>query len=560
MKKIHVHFIFTAITLLFLMSGLNMIQLFDWDEVNFAEAAREMSISKNYLYVQIGFEPFWEKPPLFIWFQAFFQNLFHTHSSWVYKMPNVIAGVISVNLVYHIGDRLGKRMLGAFWALATLFTFAPFIYWRSGIIDPVFNLFIFLAIYKWYQITQSYLREERAHLYYLMVGVFLGLAFLTKGPVAVLIFGLVVVFVTAIRSKWHELLNPLILLSVLGFLLSIGLWVLPLLNSNGQEFLTHFFWYQVELFKGQIPYHNQPWFYHIVVLLILAFPTSTLALPHLFGNRVMDRDVDTWNLMMRTLFWVVLVVFSITTTKIIHYSSLCWWPLTYFGAYQVYLLHTNRWHFPYWLNLPLFISGLALILALWILPLVVIIEPTPQLLLQKLDVFSLGILNAAPKWNWTTLLPATLFTFWFLGWLILSLFKKNPSPGYLFLISGSVALISALTLIPQTADVLQKPLVSKIKSLRAQGKFVEVHGFKTYALYFFGEFQPKDFQNLKPLNPAAANEEYPQQQNRRSHAHNPANPHPVYIITKNDHKPDDWFLNRYKTVENFSGYVLWVSK
>ena len=71
MKKIHVHFIFTAITLLFLMSGLNMIQLFDWDEVNFAEAAREMSISKNYLYVQIGFEPFWEKPPLFIWFQAF---------------------------------------------------------------------------------------------------------------------------------------------------------------------------------------------------------------------------------------------------------------------------------------------------------------------------------------------------------------------------------------------------------------------------------------------------------------------------------------------------------
>jgi hypothetical protein len=33
-------------------------------------------------------------------------------------------------------------MLGAFWALATLFTFAPFIYWRSGIIDPVFNFFI----------------------------------------------------------------------------------------------------------------------------------------------------------------------------------------------------------------------------------------------------------------------------------------------------------------------------------------------------------------------------------------------------------------------------------
>lgn len=36
--------------------------LFDWDEVNFAECAREMLVSGDYLHPQIDFEPFWEKP------------------------------------------------------------------------------------------------------------------------------------------------------------------------------------------------------------------------------------------------------------------------------------------------------------------------------------------------------------------------------------------------------------------------------------------------------------------------------------------------------------------
>jgi 4-amino-4-deoxy-L-arabinose transferase-like glycosyltransferase len=49
---------------------LGWVQLFDWDEVNFAEAAREMLLTGQWTYVQIDFQPFWEKPPLFIWMQA----------------------------------------------------------------------------------------------------------------------------------------------------------------------------------------------------------------------------------------------------------------------------------------------------------------------------------------------------------------------------------------------------------------------------------------------------------------------------------------------------------
>ena len=41
---------------------LGHVHLFDWDEINFAESAREMLASGNYNIVQIDYTAFWEKP------------------------------------------------------------------------------------------------------------------------------------------------------------------------------------------------------------------------------------------------------------------------------------------------------------------------------------------------------------------------------------------------------------------------------------------------------------------------------------------------------------------
>lgn len=48
---------------LLLFSFLGGVHLFDWDEINFAELAREMVVSGNYLSLQLDFVPFTEKPP-----------------------------------------------------------------------------------------------------------------------------------------------------------------------------------------------------------------------------------------------------------------------------------------------------------------------------------------------------------------------------------------------------------------------------------------------------------------------------------------------------------------
>jgi hypothetical protein len=112
-----------------------------------------------------------------------------------------------------------------------------------------------------------------------LVGIFLGFAFLTKGPVAIGIVGFVVLWVTAARGKWYEIFNWKLLLSLIGLASVIGLWVFPLLQSNGAQFLEEFIAYQIVLFKGQIQWHNQPWFYHIIVLFFLAFPSHCSPCP-----------------------------------------------------------------------------------------------------------------------------------------------------------------------------------------------------------------------------------------------------------------------------------------
>jgi 4-amino-4-deoxy-L-arabinose transferase-like glycosyltransferase len=62
-KKLYPFIIFVS-AVIFFIPFLGSVHLFDWDEINFAESAREMIVTGNYSRVQIDFHPFWEKPPL----------------------------------------------------------------------------------------------------------------------------------------------------------------------------------------------------------------------------------------------------------------------------------------------------------------------------------------------------------------------------------------------------------------------------------------------------------------------------------------------------------------
>src|SRR5210317_1808862 len=78
---------------------LGNVHLFDWDEINFAESAREMIITGDYLNVRVNYELFWEKPPLFIWMQVASMKLFGINE-FAARFPNAIVGIITLLVLF----------------------------------------------------------------------------------------------------------------------------------------------------------------------------------------------------------------------------------------------------------------------------------------------------------------------------------------------------------------------------------------------------------------------------------------------------------------------------
>jgi 4-amino-4-deoxy-L-arabinose transferase-like glycosyltransferase len=128
---------------IFFIPFLGGVHLFDWDEINFAECTREMINMGDYLRVYINYAPFWEKPPFFFWLQAIAMKLFGV-GEFAARFPNAICGVITLIVIYNIGEKLYNKKFGLIWALTYFGSVLPFLYFKSGIIDPYFNLFIFL--------------------------------------------------------------------------------------------------------------------------------------------------------------------------------------------------------------------------------------------------------------------------------------------------------------------------------------------------------------------------------------------------------------------------------
>lgn len=146
-------FIFIAACLLYIPFIGNM-PLFDWDEINFAECAREMLASNNYSDVQLYFHPFWEKPPLFIWLQAISMNVFGVNE-FAARFPNALCGVITLMVLYKTGKELNDQKFGLTWAFVYASTLLPHLFFKSGIIDPWFNLFIYISVYYLVQHTNN---------------------------------------------------------------------------------------------------------------------------------------------------------------------------------------------------------------------------------------------------------------------------------------------------------------------------------------------------------------------------------------------------------------------
>jgi 4-amino-4-deoxy-L-arabinose transferase-like glycosyltransferase len=471
--------------------------LFDWDEINFAEAAREMLVTKDWLTVQINYLPFWEKPPLFIWMQAISMKIFGVNE-FAARFPNAVCGVVTLLVLFRLGRSILNSKLGLLWSLLYACSILPFLYFKSGIIDPWFNLFIFLGIYYIAKFTFSEISLDR----YKFVGLsalFIGLGVLTKGPVALLIFGLVT-FIYFVTKKFRVKFSfgHILLFSII-FLLVGGFWfILQLLNGN-IEIVKDFFEYQIRLFQTEDAGHGGFLFYHFVVLFVGVFPASIYAFLNFNRFRKDERkqffEFKNW---MLILFWTVLILFTIVKTKIIHYSSLGYFPLTFIAAFLIYKQLEQKETLPKWIKILVLFVGF-----LWSLIVVVIqiIAANKEEIIKMKsikDEFALGNLQANVHWSGFEFLIGLLF---FVALVFVFVSKRftvqNQIIGSLF-ITLIFIYSTIVVIIPRVEGYTQNAAITFYKSRQGEACYVKTVGFKSYADLFYAAKTPTE--NLNANN------------------------------------------------------------
>ena len=463
--------------------------LFDWDEINFAEAAREMLVTNDWLTVQINYLPFWEKPPLFIWMQALSMKVFGINE-FAARFPNAICGIVTLLVLFRLGRSILNSKLGLLWTLLYACSILPFIYFKSGIIDPWFNLFIFLGIYNISAFTRS---TDKLHRYRFvgLSALFIGLAILSKGPVALLVFGLVTVIYFIVK-KFKVKFNFLqILLFLLISLFVGGFWfILQALNGNS-EIVKDFFVYQVRLFQTKDAGHGGFLFYHFVVLFIGVFPASIYAFLYFKrfqkDERLVFFEFKTW---MVILLWTVLILFTIVKTKIIHYSSLAYFPLTFLAAYYIYKLLEQKESLPKWIKMMVISLGFVWSLILVALQFVAMNKEKITKMNVIKDDFAVGNLQAQVHWTGFEFLIGALF---FVALLFIFLYKRFTTQNQIIasLIATLLFIFSTVVLIvPKVEGYTQNAAIEFYKSRQNEDCYVKTVGFKSYADLYYTAKKP----------------------------------------------------------------------
>ena len=218
------------------------LPLIDPSEGRYATIAQKMAETGDYvtpLILKDGeWIPFLGKPPLYFWVLSASINIFGVNEFAV-RMPGIIASTALLFLMFWVIKRYKDEESAYLSVLITGTSGLFFIVSTTILADVVMTLFAIGALFLYY----GFLNETGKRMRYMLslaVFAFLGLAFLCKGPVALVIFGLPVFLWTLVNNQWHTLKYHAWISGMALFLLITTPWFY-FASKIHPDFLEYFF-------------------------------------------------------------------------------------------------------------------------------------------------------------------------------------------------------------------------------------------------------------------------------------------------------------------------------
>lgn len=348
---------------------LGRMGLVDETEPLFAEAARQMTVTGDWLTPYFNGEPRFDKPPLIYWLMAIAYHIFGVNALAA-RLPSALAAIALTALGFYTLRRFGfpnpaaaqgieadeallfetqvQLRLSAWIGSAAIALNVQTIAWgRTGVSDMLLTGCMGSALLAFFCGYAQPNRPRRQMGWYGAFYTLLALAVLAKGPVGVVLPGLIIgTFLLYVGNFWVVLREIQLLLGSFIFLVITLPWYGLIIRVHGQTYIQDFFGYHnIERFTQVVNRHSAPWYFYFLVVLVGFIPWSIyipLAIARIrFWQRAdWQQQPRSGQLGLFALTWfvVIFVFFTISVTKLPSYTI----PLLPAAAILVALLWSRQ--------------------------------------------------------------------------------------------------------------------------------------------------------------------------------------------------------------------------
>lgn len=239
------------------------------DEPRCAAIAKEMVLTGNWSVPHLNGALYVEKPPLYYWLLALSVRLWGRFSNAALLFPSLLSALGCLVVVYLFGKDLFNRRVGFLSALV-LATSLLFLATAQFVrMDMPLTFFLTCALFCF---SRGHRKRRGAAIYYLLFYVLLGMAFLTKGLIGILLPATVVAVFLALQKDVAGLkaMRPFLGAIVVG--LVVAPWLIAAAHRGGGEYL-----YMVVI-KASFGRafnsfeHDRPAYYYLMQLPAAFFP------------------------------------------------------------------------------------------------------------------------------------------------------------------------------------------------------------------------------------------------------------------------------------------------
>ncbi|MBW4476116.1 MAG: glycosyltransferase family 39 protein [Tolypothrix brevis GSE-NOS-MK-07-07A] len=332
--------------------NLGSIGLIDETEPLFAEASRQMFVTGDWITPFFNGETRFDKPALIYWCQAIAYAIIGVNE-YAVRLPSAIAALAVISLSYytllmylarqdeleHISRPTRRWLTAALGAVIMALTPEMIVWGRTGVSDMLLTGCVATALLCFFL---GYAKEGEGkrvisnlssqslfpNKWYLAFYVLIAGAILTKGPVGIVLPGLIIAAFLLYVGSLREVLGEMRFF--MGMLIVFGLsvpWYALVIWRNGWNYINSFFGYHnLERFTEVVNGHKAPWYFYFVVVL-LGFAPYSIYLPVAIA-RLKFWQIKYWRSQERSqqlgLFafvWFVAIFgfFTIAVTKLPSY-------------------------------------------------------------------------------------------------------------------------------------------------------------------------------------------------------------------------------------------------